>query len=289
MKNTVLITGATGNIGSLVIQQLAKKEITLRAYVRNTEKASHLKELGVTLVEGDFSDQQALNRAADGVDAILAITPANPNAVEQGEAILKAALNAGKPYYLRLSAIGAAPDAPTANGRFHYQSDQALINSGLPFTILRPHFYMQNLFGAVESIKAEGKMYWGMGDGKLGLIDVRDIADCFVALLQNSGHEGRIYTPTGPASISFHDIADIISKSLDKSVQYVPVPNEAVGASLKEAGWDDWSAQLMMDYSKAYASGWGDFVNDDVETITGKQPRSFAQFTDEILSYALKN
>jgi uncharacterized protein YbjT (DUF2867 family) len=289
MRHTVLVTGATGSIGSLVIPELIKRGVAVRAYVRNTAKASHLSAQGVTLFDGDFSNQQALNRAAEDVDAVLAITPANPNAVEQGEAILKAALNAGTPYYVRISAIGAAPDAPTANGRLHYQSDQAVIASGLPYTILRPHFYMQNLFASAATIKADGNMYWGMGDGKLGMIDIRDIADACVSLLVGNGHEGKIHTPTGPASISFHEIAAILSKSLDKPVQYIPVPIEAVGAGLREAGWDEWSAQLMMDYSKAYAAGWGDFVNDDVKILTGQEPRSFAQFNTEILSGALKN
>lgn len=289
MKNTVLVTGATGSIGSLVIPELIKSGVAVRSYVRNTAKASHLSAQGVTLFDGDFSDQQALNQAAAGVDAVLAITPANPNAVEQGEAILKAALNAGTPYYVRISAIGAAPDAPTANGRLHYQSDQALIASGLPYTILRPHFYMQNLFASAATIKADGNMYWGMGAGKLGMIDIRDIADVCVSVLIQGKHEGKIYNPTGPATISFHEIAAIISKSLNKPVQYIPVSVEAVGAALREAGWDEWSIQLMMDYAKAYAAGWGDFVNNDVKIITGQEPRSFAQFNTEILSRALKN
>jgi len=289
MKNTVLVTGATGSIGSLLIPELVKSGVSVHAFVRNATKAAHLSAQGVILFEGEFSDQQALNRATEGVDAVLAITPANPLAVEQGEAILKAALNAGTPYYLRISAIGAASDAPTANGRFHYQSDQTLIASGLPYTILRPHFFMQNLFASVETIKTEGNMYWGVGDGKIGMIDIRDIVDSCVSLLLRGGHEGKIYTPTGPATLSFHDIAGIIAKSLNKSVQYVPVSIESVGASLKEIGLNEWDAQLMMDYSRAYASGWGDFVNDDVKTITGQLPRSFAQFNNEILSKVLKN
>jgi uncharacterized protein YbjT (DUF2867 family) len=283
------VTGATGNIGSLVIPELVKRGVSVRAYIRDAAKASPLSAQGVTLFEGDFSDQQTLNRAAESVDAVLAITPANPKAAEQGEAILKAARNAGTPYYVRISAIGAAPDAPTANGQLHYESDQALIASGLPFTILRPHFYMQNLFASVETIGAEGNLYWGMGNGKLGMIDIRDIADCCVSLLLHGGHEGKIYTPTGPASISFYEIASIITKSLDKPVQYIPVSPEAVGAALQEAGWDEWNIQLMMDYARAYAAGWGDFVNDDVEIITGHPPCSFAQFNDEILSKALKS
>ncbi len=114
---------------------------------------------------------------------------------------------------------------------------------------------MQNLFVSVETIKTDGNMYWGMDDGKLGMIDVRDIADCCASLLLNSGHEGKIYTPTGPATISFQDIADIISNGLGKPVKYVPISIEAVGEAIRNAGWGEWGAQVMMDYSRAYPGG----------------------------------
>ena len=289
MEKTILVTGATGNIGSYVIPQLLEGGATVRALVRNVSKASGLAEAGVKLFEGDFSNQEKVNKAASGTDAILAITPAGPEAVAQGKVLLNAAVDSGSPYYVRLSAIGAAVDAPTENGRLHFQSDDALIKSGLPYTILRPHYFMQNLLGSVETIKADGNMYWGMGDGKLGMIDVRDIANCCASLLLGTGHEGKIYTPTGPETISFHDIADIISRGLDKDIKYVPISIEAVGEAIRKAGWGEWGANVMMDYSRAYAEGWGEFTNDDVEIITGNKPGGFQQFFDEVLAYALKS
>ena len=257
MRKTILVTGATGNIGSYVIPQLLEGGATLRALVRDVSKASGLTEAGVTIFEGDFSDQEKVNHAASGADAILA--------------------------------IGAAEHAPTENGRLHFQSDDALIKSGLPYTILRPHYFMQNIFASLETINTEGNMYWGMGDGKLGMIDVRDIADCCASLLLGKGHEGKIYTPTGLDTISFQDIADIISRGLHKAVTYVPISIEAVGEAIRNAGWGEWGARVMMDYSRAYAQGWGDFTNDDVEIITGKKSRSFQQFYDEVFASALKS
>ena len=126
-----------------------------------------------------------------------------------------------------------------------------------------------------------------MGQGRLGMIDVRDIADCLVSALLSDEHRGKIYTPTGPESISFSDVASILSKGLGKPVDYVPVPLEAVGQAILDAGWGEWGAQVMMDYSKAYAEGWGDFTNGDVETLTGKPARSFQQFFDDIFIHAL--
>jgi len=120
MKKTILVTGATGNIGSYVIPQLLEAGTRVRALVRNVSKASSLAEAGITLFEGDFSNPEKVKRAVSDVDAILAITPAGPEAVIQGNVLLNAAKNSGSPYYVRLSAIGAAPDAPTENGRLHF-------------------------------------------------------------------------------------------------------------------------------------------------------------------------
>jgi uncharacterized protein YbjT (DUF2867 family) len=290
MSKTILITGATGNIGSQVIPALLENGVNVRAYVRNPEKAKQLEAAGVQVFMGDFLDQDALNKAAENVDAILAITPPNPDAVAQGDTILKAALNSGSPYYLRLSAIGAAADAPTENGKLHYESDKALMESGLTYTILRPHYFMQNMFGSVEAIKSQGNFYLGMGEGRLGMIDVRDIADCFVSLLLNNGegHKNKIYTPTGSDSINFSQAAESISSHLGKQVNYVPVPPEAVREAILELGWGEWGAQIMVDYSKAYANNWGDFTTTDVKIITGHEARSFDQFTKEVFLHAIQ-
>lgn len=141
---------------------------------------------------------------------------------------------------------------------------------------------------SVQSIMADGNMYWGMGDGKMGLIDVRDIVDCCVTILLNGGHENKIYTPTGPASISFHEMAKIIGEGIGKKVNYVPVPLDAVRQAIIDMGMGEWFGQVMADYSKAYGEGWGDFTNNDVEIITGNKSRSYKQFFDEVMSWGFK-
>jgi len=259
MSKTVLVTGATGNIASLVIPDLIKNGLNVRAMLRDVSKGDALKDIGVEIVEGDFDSREKLGSNMEGADSVFAITPPNSNAVAQGSNILEAAKDAGVSFYLRQSAIGAAADAPTDNSRLHFQSDEELIHSGIPYTILRPHFFMQNLFASVDSIKGEGNIYFGMGDGKLGMVDVRDIADCAVSILVNGGHEGKIYTPTGPESIPFSKVAEIVGGAIGKEVNYIAVPAEAVRQSILDMGWGEWGAQAMVDYSIAYTSGWGGF------------------------------
>jgi len=286
MAKSITVTGATGNIGSLVVATLLEKGTQVKALVRDPSKAEELRKSGVEIVEGEFTDAEAVRKAMEGADSALLIAPPNPDAVKQMSALIAAAKNSGNPHVVRISAIGAAVDAPTDNGRLHYQSDTELAASGLPHTILRPHFFMQNLLMSVPTISEQGQMYWGMGDGKLGLIDVRDIADASAKILLDGGHEGKIYTPTGPESVSFHDLAGILSKAIGKEVTYTPVSFEAVKQSIIEMGWGEWGGQIMHDYSKAYSEGWGDFVNDDVATITGKKARSFEQFANEVMAPA---
>ena len=164
MSKKVLITGATGNIASLIIPQLIEKGIDVRAFTRNASKAEKLKVKGVEIIEGDFSSAEKLNEATKGVDVVLSITPPGAEAFAQAAAITKAAKENGVKHLIRISAIGAAEDAPTDNGRIHHQTDEDIIASGIPYTILRPNFYMQNVFMSVPTILEHGNMYWGKGD-----------------------------------------------------------------------------------------------------------------------------
>lgn len=288
MAKNILVTGATGNVGSLTVPHLLKENANVRALVRDPEKAKPLKEQGVEIAQGEFDTPTGLKEAFEGVDAAFLITSPNPNSAKQMHHLIEAAKQAKTPHVVRLSVIKAAPDAPTENARLHHTSDEELQESGIPYTILRPNFFSQNLFMSVETINKEGKMYWGMGDGKIGMIDVRDIAESAAKVLTGDGHEGTIYTMTGPKSISFHEIADIMSNKLGQNVEYVPVTPEDVRKSLEQMGLGEWFAQVMADYSVAYDKGWGDFTTDDVQNLTGHPARSFENTFDDVLAPAIE-
>ena len=285
MFKKITVTGATGNIGQLVIPALLEGGAEVTALVRDSKKAEGLKNQGVIVIDGEYTDTEAVQKAVEGADAILMIAPPNPDAVKQMSGLIAAAKKAGDPHVVRISALKAASGAPTDNGKLHHVSDNELKESGLPYTILRPHFFMQNLWMSIPTIQEQSQMYWGMGDGKLGMIDVRDIADVAVKILLNGSHQGEILNPTGPDSITFTQVAEAISKFLDKEVSYVPVTYEQVRQSIIEMGWGDWGGQVMHDYSKAYAEGWGNFTTDDVVKVTGNKPRSIDQFVNEVLAH----
>ena len=226
---TILVTGATGNVGSLLIPHLANLGADVRALTRDESKAQGLKEAGIQVVAGDLDKPDTLDAAFRGVDKVFLITPPNPNQVIQAENGIQAAKRSGSPFIVRLSA-GAVRDMPGALPRIsgqHAETDRMLMASGLPCSIIRPHFFMQNIMMAAQTIASDGVVYMPFKDGNLGMIDVRDIADVAVSVLTEDGHEGKTYNLTGPESISFHDVAAGLSKVLGKHVDYVNVPLEA--------------------------------------------------------------
>ncbi|MCH9037201.1 MAG: SDR family oxidoreductase, partial [Chloroflexi bacterium] len=225
----ILVTGATGNVGSLLIPILANLGADVRALVHSESKAQGLKDAGVEVVVGDLDKPDTLDAAFRGVDKVFLITPPNPNQVTQARNGIAAAKRAGNPFIVRMSA-GALKEMPGALPRVsgqHSEIDAELRASGLPYTILKPHFFMQNTMMAGQTVASDGAVYMPMKEGKLGMIDVRDIVDVAVKVLTEDGHEGKTYELTGPASISFHDVAAGLSKALGKEVKYVDVPLEA--------------------------------------------------------------
>ena len=281
MPNTILITGATGNISSGIIAQLNGSGHSLRALVRNPEKAEELRRQGVEISVGDLEKPWTLGSAFAGVDTVWILAPPGSRAPEQCSNALWAAKQGGARHVVRMSAFGAAHTAPTINSRLHALSDAELVGSGIPFTILKPHFFMQNLMMAVQSVAQQGAMYFALADGKMGLIDSRDISDFAAHVLTIAGHEDKTYTLTGPASLSMHQIATAIGNAIGKPVAYVPVSVDDARQSMAQMGLDDWTVNLMCDYFAAYSANWGDLVTDDFQRVTGKAPRSIEQFAKD--------
>jgi uncharacterized protein YbjT (DUF2867 family) len=283
MTKTIVISGATGTVSSALIDQLkGAPGVRVRALVRSEANATKLRGAGVEAVLGDLEDPDSLPAAFEGVDEMWQLAPPGPRAPEQSMNALWAARRAGVKRIVRMSAIGAAHDAPTRNGRLHALSDAELQASGLRWTILRPHFFMQNLLGFAASIAA-GALYLNLGQGRLGFVDTRDISAVAARLFLEPGerHDGKIYTLTGPESLSLSDAAKSLSAELGRPVNYVPVSDEQARAAMLQMGMSPWLVGMTLEYGRAYASGWGDFTTSHVSDVLGRAPRSFREFVRE--------
>ncbi len=276
----ILVTGATGNVGSILIPNLTNLGADVRALTRDESKAQGLKDAGIEVVVGDLEKPDTLDAAFRGVDKVFLITPPNPNQVIQAENGIQAAKRTGSPVIVRLSA-GAVREMPGALPRIsgqHAETDGMLRVSGLPYNIIRPHFFMQVTMMAAETVASDSAVYMAAKDGKIGMIDVRGVVDVAVKVLTKDGHEGKTYTLTGPASISFHEVAAGLSKALSKPVNYVDLPLEAGRQGMIGLGLPEWVADAFGEYITAFSEGYGDFTTNDVEEVTGHPARSYETF-----------
>jgi uncharacterized protein YbjT (DUF2867 family) len=279
---TTLITGANGTVSSTLLRLLADSPDTrLRVLVRDPGKAPELP--GVEVAVGDLDQPTTLGKAFAGVQTVWLLTAAGPMAPHQSSNAVWAARQAGARHVVRLSAIGAAHDAPNRNGRLHALSDTELHASGLPYTIIRPSAFMQILLGSV----AGGTLYHNWGDGRVGLIDARDIAEFAARVLTRpADHAGRTYTITGPASVSMSEAAVQLAAALGRPISAQQVPADAIAGGMTRAGLPQWVADVAAhEYAPAYASGWGDYTTRDFTDVVGHAPRSVSQFASDHAPY----
>lgn len=240
---------------------------------------------GIEVVVGDLDEPESLPDAFEGVQDLWLLVPNGPRASENSMNVVWAARTAGVERVVRLSAVGAALDAPTRSGRLHGLSDHELQSSGMRWTILRPHWFMQNLLNEAGEVAAQGTFSLNVGDARLGMIDIRDIAEFAARVLADGErHDGRIYTPTGPESLSFTEVAQRFTQVLGRPVQYLPVSDDATRKTLLGYGVPPWIVGMLVDYAQAYAGGWGDFTTSDFAVVVGHAPRRLDDFLADHLS-----
>jgi uncharacterized protein YbjT (DUF2867 family) len=284
MANTgkILITGATGNVGSAVLANLGSTEVDLRVLTRDESKAQSLSDHGVEAVLGDFLKPKTLGPALEGVSRVFLLTPIHPDQVSQACNVIEAAMESGNgPRIVRLSVQQASHEAPARNSRQHAQIEDELASSGLPYTVLRPQSFMQNTLMAAPTVASEGRIYQPFKDGKLGMIDARDVGEVAAKVLTEEGHEGKVYTLTGPAAITFYDVAEALSEVLGKEVRYVNVPLEKAKEAMLKRGLSEWRTDVLIEYAKAHSEGYSDFTTEDVEQLTGLPATSYEKFASD--------
>ncbi len=274
----VLVTGATGNTGPGLVASLRRAGVEVRVLVRDITKAKALQAVGAEVVVGDLDKPATITPAVKGVSKIYLLTWNGPTALQQAENVIRAARNAGNIHLVRHSMWGPERSRIIQQG---YQIEEMVKAAGLPWTLLKPTFFMQNTMMAAQTISSNGVIYWDMNDGKLGMIDVRDIVDAAFAVLTGSGHEGKSYILTGPAAISFYDVARSFSNALGKDVKYVSVPGEAALKFMIDVGLPKWIAEGYLELDKGFADNFANSVTENVPILTGHPARSFDQFASD--------
>src|SRR5256886_1453486 len=276
MAETVLVTGATGTIGRDVTKQLARKGAAVRAGVRDQAKARKQFGVDIALATFDFEDAASFPSALIGVEKVFLLPPLMPNQVEVTNAFVDAAKRASVRHIVKLSAIGADTSPPYTFGKWHAANEQHIRESRLAFTFLRPNSFMQNFITYFQP--RDGTIYLPWGNGKASFVDARDIAAVAAEALTSDGHEGKIYTLTGPAALGIAEVASILSQTAGREINYVDVPESAACAGMLQAGLPRWQVDALMELHAANKQNRWSTVTSDIEKVTAKPATSFAQF-----------
>jgi uncharacterized protein YbjT (DUF2867 family) len=281
----ILVTGATGRIGSELVRRLRARGASVRALVHTPAKASALAAAEVELVPGDFEDPASLDRAVADVERVFLLSPPHPRQVELQGNLVQAAHRAGARRLVKLSALGASPDWPLAVPRWHWQTEQQIEQAGFAFTHLRPNYFMQMVLTLAPEVSQQGTLSVPAGAGRVSMVDARDIAAVAAAVLLEPGHAGRVYEITGPEALSFGDVARLLTQATGRSVTYVDVPPDAAVAALVATGLPTWWAEYRVGvyrlYQGAGPDGWSAAVTNVVSEVGKQQPRRFADFARE--------
>lgn len=274
----ILVTGATGTVGSELVKRLLASGESVRVLVHSPEKAVFLEELGAEVLTGDFEKLETLGAALRGVEKAFLLTPLSPQQVEMERNFIEAAQRMGTSHVVKLSVMGANVNAESVNHRRQGIAERLLEQSGLQFTHLRPNFFMQNLFRVAPFVAEHGAFFLPMGNARCSMVDVRDIAAVAAAVLTEDGHEGKVYEITGPESLSFDEVAEKLSAAIGKPVSYMNVSPEEFIAQLLQTGLPAWLAEAQLGSFLTVRRGLLARVTNVVAEVGGINPTSFDQF-----------
>ncbi len=270
---SIALTAPTGKVGTAFLTAARERGIAVRAFAR----ASSTFAIAPTeRVDFDLSDPATYAPALAGTTSIFLVTPGSPEQADQEIAIADAAHKAGV-HVIKLSVEAAQLDGTTLSD-LHQRVEQHLASARIPATILRPTFFMQNALGLIDPIRA-GIFPQAMGTASMGQVDTADIAAAALAVAENpAAHAGKTYEITGPAALSGADFAATLSDVAGHSVRFIDVPEDAFRASLLEAGVPPWYAGGLVELYRSVRAGHHAGVSPDVERLTGRAPRTFAQW-----------
>ena len=285
MTETILITGATGTVGSEVVKQLSAKgeNIIVKAAARSATDNTFENLNRVQVVQLDYDKPDSLAVALKGVDKLFLLTPFQSNMVDLTSNLVSEAKKAKVKYIAKQSVMGADAEPGITPGRLHGQEEKVIEESGIPFTFLRPNFFMQNFVNYYGNlIRSQGAFYTPAGDAKVSFVDVRDIAAVAVkSLINDNQQKGRAYNITGGEALTYGQAAEILSKAVGKKINYVNVTDQDARKGMKDMSMDEWTIKSMIELFEITRAGYVSEISPIVEQVTGNKPITFSQFAKD--------
>jgi uncharacterized protein YbjT (DUF2867 family) len=282
----ILVIGGRSKIGGALIGELLGRGQRVRALVRDGEAAGGL-AAGAEAVIGDLADEGSLVAAMDGIEKVFLLSSPHPDAVGWHRHAIDAARRTRVQLLVRSSILGADRDSPAEFIGAHTTCDRYLEESGLPYAIVRPNLFLQNIpESTIPSIEAAGTFYVDAGEARISMVDTRDVAAVAAVVLTEPGHTGAHYNVTGPETLSYIDVAAKLTSAMGRQITYADAPDDAVRHALLGAGLDEWFANalvgLYQDYRHSGTDGYAAQVTGTVQQFTGRPARSLDDLLGEI-------
>ena len=281
----ILVIGGRSKIGAALIGDLLGQGQQVRALVRAGEQAGSL-AAGAEAAAGDLADEGSLVTAMHGIEKVFLLSSPHPDAVSWHRNAIDAARRTDVQLLVRSSILGADRDSPAEFISAHTACDRYLEDSGLPFVIVRPNLFLQNIPEAtIPSIDAAGNFYVDAGEARISMVDTRDVAAVAAVALTEPGHAGAHYDVTGAEALSYANVAAKLTQAMGRQITYIGAPDDAVRQALLGAGLSEWFASaltgLYQDYRRSGTDGYAAQVTDTIQRFTGRPARSLDDLLGE--------
>ncbi len=253
----IVVTGATGQLGQLVIKALLKKfpAANLVAAVRNVEKAKDIAALGVQVRQADYNQPSSWNVALQGADKVLLISSSEVGQrSKQHKVVIDAAKKAGVKL-LAYTSVLRADTSPLGLAAEHKETEEYLRASGVPFALLRHGWYTENYTAGIPAALAHNAVFGCAGDGRISSATRADYAEAGAAVLTADNQAGKIYELAGDTSYTLTELATEISRQTGKSIGYVNLPEAEYKKALLGAGLPEFLAELLANSDTGVSKG----------------------------------
>lgn len=276
----ILVTGASGKTGRAVISALARKKQSVRALVHREEQVSRVESSGAAdVLVGDMSSEDTRRRAFDGTESVYHISPnVSPDELQLGKSMVASAVSAKVGHFVFHSVLH-----PQVESMQHHwlkmRVEEALLSSGLNFSILQPAAYMQNLQGQLSDVLERGVYPVPYSvNAPMSLVDLEDVAEAAANVLTDPVHVGATYELAGPEILTPNRMAEILSHHLNRAVHATQIPLEVWRQQAQKAGLGGYQLETLEKMFAYYDSNglWGNPLT--LKTLLGRQPTSFGEY-----------